>query len=148
VKTWAWQRKPYEARVLLVPLGASGARTVEQFGADGLDGVAVLDPARANDRVEAVRDADMVVLVIGDLADVDADVPGVMGSIVREQGKVLAALVIDGDGNWNTPRGRHAALEVREAADMVVVSRDLDLASAFVDVLRGGDREQTGTGVA
>jgi hypothetical protein len=42
--SWAWPRKSYEARVLVVPIDDPSRAATEALGPNGLDGVSVLYP--------------------------------------------------------------------------------------------------------
>ncbi|HCA87728.1 MAG TPA: hypothetical protein DEQ61_21025 [Streptomyces sp.] len=159
-------RRSYEAQVLLVPLGPDAARTQETFAAQGLDGVMTVlgvtaataadgsrvalgsapvgnlgwRPAAGNlDAPGLVDDADMVVLLATDLAEVPAALCHAVAGAARDRGALIATLVI-GSANWDTPRGSTAMAALRGATDMLVVVRGAGLAVSFLDVLRGGAR--------
>jgi hypothetical protein len=159
-------RRSYEAHVLLVPLGADAAGAQEAMVARGLDGMMAvrgvtpstgldskaprLDsiplgvhgwrPAAGDLTVaEVVDDTDMVVLLATDLAEVPPAFCLMAAEAARANGSLIAALVV-GSGNWDTPQGNTAMAALREAVDMLVVVRGLDLAAPFLDVLRGGRR--------
>lgn len=160
-------RRSYEAHVLLVPLSADAIRTERAMAARGLDGVmtvrgvpAPTSPDRGQhlfDTValghqgwraaaggitvhELVNNADMVVLLASDLAEVPPWLCLTVAEAARDNGSLIAALVV-GSRNWDTPRGNAAMAALREAVDMLVVVRGVDLAAPFIDVLRGGARD-------
>jgi hypothetical protein len=160
-------RRSYEAHVLLVPLGADAVRAQEAMVARGLDGVltvAGVTPLTGSDGdvprlgsaplgatgwrpaagdltvAEVVDDADMVVLLATDLAEVPPRFCLTVADAARANGSLIAALVV-GSGNWDTPQGNTAMAALREAVDMLVVVRGVDLAEPFLDVLRGGRRQ-------
>lgn len=160
-------RRSYEAHLLLLPLGADAVRAQEAMVTRGLDGVMTvcgitsstgsdsqlprLDsvplaahgwrPATSNLSVaELMADADMAVLLATDLAEVPPGFCLMAADAARANGSLIAALVV-GSRNWDTPQGNAAMAALREAVDMLVVVRGVDLAAPFLDVLRGGPRE-------
>lgn len=160
-------RRSYEAHVLLLPLGTGAAEAQSAFVTRGLEGVmtvrGVTRSTAADDSdvrlasvplaghgwrpaadglsvTDLVGDADMVVLLATDLAEVPAALCAAVSDAARAGGALIAALVM-GSQNWDTPRGSSAMAALREAADMLVVVRGAELASSFLDVLRGGARE-------
>jgi hypothetical protein len=162
-----WTRRSYEAHVLLLPLGAGAAAAQNAFVTRGLEGVmtvrGVTRSTGADDAevrlasvplvghgwrpaaedlsvADLVDDADMVVLMATDLAEVPAALCATVSDAARAGGALIAALVV-GSRNWDTPHGSSAMAALREAADMLVVVRGAELASSFLDVLRGGARE-------
>jgi hypothetical protein len=160
-------RRSYEAHVLLLPLGATAVQAQDAFVTRGLEGVmTVLGVTRSTagggaevrldsvplagrgwrpaagglDVGDLVGDADMIVLLAADLAEVPAALCEAVSAAARTSGALIAALVM-GSQNWDTPQGSSAMAALREAADMLVVVRGAALASSFLDVLRGGARE-------
>ncbi|GAA1786993.1 hypothetical protein HC028_25050 [Planosporangium flavigriseum] len=160
-------RRSYEAHVLLVPLGTDAARAQEDMVARGLDGVMTVrgvTPLTGSDGAEPrlgsaplattgwrpaadgltvarlVDDADMVVLLATDLAEVPPRFCLTVAEAAQANGSLVAALVV-GSGNWDTPQGNTAMAALREAVDMLVVVRGVALAAPFLDVLRGGRRK-------
>ncbi|MDT7725433.1 MAG: hypothetical protein QOI21_2009 [Actinomycetota bacterium] len=123
--SWAWPRKSYEARVLVVPLDEASRAALPDGLEDGL----------------TVEQADMVVLLAHDLAVVDDSAVIEVCDAARADGRLIAAVIVDAELSWHGEAARRSAVVIREAVDSVVVLRDIKLANAFVDVLRGGDRE-------
>jgi hypothetical protein len=156
-------RRSYEARVLLVPLGASAVDLAAQMARAGLDGLVtavVLDGAPDDGPLvvgcrplsergwrptadvplsEVVAEADMVVLLAADLAQVDARTCREAAQAARTAGRLMAALVV-GAEHGDTPSGNSALAVLREAVDTLVAVRSLRLAAPFLDGLRGGPR--------
>lgn len=160
-------RRSYEAHVLLLPLGAGAAEAQDAFVSRGLEGVmtvrGITRSTAADDAdvrlasvplvgqgwrpasdglgvAELVDDADMVVLLATDLAEVPAGLCAAVSGAARGSGALIAALVV-GSQNWDTSQGSSGMAALREAADMLVVVRGSGLAASFLDVLRGGARE-------
>jgi molybdopterin-guanine dinucleotide biosynthesis protein A len=123
--SWAWPRKSYEARVLVVPLDETSRAALPEGLEEGL----------------TVEQADMVVLLAHDLGVVDDSAVTEICDEARAEGRLIAAVIVKADLNWHGEAARRSAVVIREAVDSVVVLRDIKLANAFVDVLRGGDRE-------
>jgi hypothetical protein len=148
--SWAWPRSSYEARVLLVPLDeGSWAGETEPEGVRVLRPVAEtatksgLDaPVPSTAVEEAVHATDMVVLLVHELAAVEEAVVVEVCDAARAEGRLIAAVVVDAELGCRTSSAQRAAVVLREAVDTVVVLRDPSLATAFIDVLRGGDREK------
>jgi 2-phospho-L-lactate guanylyltransferase (CobY/MobA/RfbA family) len=152
-------RQSYEARVLLVPLGAHAMTLSTQMAAAGLDGIMALHPdfssrpytyqvqplasvgwapaTSARAAADVVAEADMVVLLAADLAQVSDDTCREVSRAAQDNGVLIAALVV-GSAHCDTPAGNNAMVVLRESADMLVVVRSLRLATPFIDVLRGG----------
>lgn len=154
-------RRYYEARVLLVPHGPSARAAEAEMRDLGLDGVMTvhrtpdgspdlrLRPVATHGWTrratvgavgEAVTGADIVVHLAADLTEVDAAVCGSAAEAARESGALSAGLVVRPDGT-GTPAGDTAMAALRAAADMLVLVRGPGLAAAFLDKLRGGQRE-------
>jgi hypothetical protein len=159
-------RRSYEARVLLVPLGPAAVAAELPMLDAGLGGVMTVrgiqpstaaQPASPRLAVMAlgehgwrapgadlsvellVEDADMVVLLAADLAEVSPELCAAVAGAARADGALVAGLVV-GRAGWGSPRGSTAMAALREAADMLVMVRGPQLAAAFLDVLRGGAR--------
>jgi hypothetical protein len=154
-------RRSYEARVLLVPLGPDAARLAGEMADGGLDGVVTLTPgsqdgydvrpvgghgwlSTASGRAvdDVVPEADMVVLLASDLAEVPAATCLEVSRSAQDSGVLIAALVV-GSRHWDTTEGNSAMVALRESVDMLVVVRSLRLAAPFLDVLRGGARRDS-----
>lgn len=154
-------RRSYEARVLLVPLGAQASALSAVMAGSGLDGVMTLTctthgdaaryavrplaahgwaPAGETASLTAVAEADITVLLVGDLAEVEVSTCRRVAEMAQRNGTLIAALVV-GQANTETPARNSAMATLREAVDMLVVVRSLRLATPFIDVLRGGSRE-------
>jgi hypothetical protein len=160
-------RRSYEARVLLVPLGADAVRAQVAMLERGLDGLMTVRGVTASTGADGdvprlgsvplgrhgwrpaaddlgvadlVDTADMVVLLATDLAEVPGPLCLDLAEAARAGGSLIAALVV-GSRNWDTPLGNTAMATLRQAVDMLVVLRGTELAAHFLDVLRGGPRE-------
>ncbi|GAB3004238.1 hypothetical protein LWP59_25690 [Amycolatopsis acidiphila] len=133
--SWAWPRSSYEATVLLVPLDDESTRD-----AVGLEGVRVFGP-EDGEPGPAVHTADMVVLLTCDLSVVDTELVVAVCDAARMEGRLIGAVIVDPALGWHTDAARRAAVVVRESVDTVLVLREMSTARAFIDVLRGGDRE-------
>ncbi|MEV0111004.1 hypothetical protein AB0H42_32415 [Nocardia sp. NPDC050799] len=158
-------RRSYEARVLVVPLGAGSALLTADLAAFGVDGIRVLsnpDPVRALTEPlgsgvweppapagtgEVTRSADMVVLIGTDLSDVPESTVREVCAAGREGGDLLAAVLVDPQ-NWADPAGASAMVTLRQEVDMVISVRGPRLLAGLLDVLRGGARAETGSAAA
>lgn len=153
-------RRSYEARVLVVPLGAGSARLAGELAALGVDGIRILS---SPDPVEAVtkplgdgaweppegagtgavtRSADMVVLIGTDLSDIPESVVREVCAAGRDGGDLLAAVLVDPQ-NWTDPAGASAMVTLRQEVDMVISVRGPQLLAGLLDVLRGGARSDS-----
>lgn len=150
-------RRSYEARVLVVPLGAGSARIADSLVGLGVDGVRVLsrpDPVAAATTPlgeiaweppspagtgEIAEAADMVVLVGTDLVDVTEVTVREVCEAARRGGDLIAAVLVDPE-NWDDPDGAAAMVTLRQEVDMLVSVRGPKLLAALLDVLRGGAR--------
>jgi hypothetical protein len=83
----------------------------------------------------------MVILLVHNLADIDDGAVIDVCDAARAEGRLIAAVIVDAELSWHGASAQRSAVIVREAVDSVVVLRDITLANAFIDVLRGGDRD-------
>jgi hypothetical protein len=162
----SWTRRSYEAAVLLVPLDPTARTWLTGRGADELAGIDVADVALATSAASsrsavaddgavavsgplehAVHAADVVVLLAHDLAGADGDVVVRIGDTARATGTLLGAVVVSPGARWSGPAAERSAATLREAADSVVVLTDPRLVLSFLQVLRGGDRDDVSTGM-
>ncbi|TQL66961.1 hypothetical protein FB381_0832 [Nocardioides albertanoniae] len=152
-------RRSYEARVLMVPLGAGNAALADQLVGLGVDGVRVLTGADLVDATtkplgesaweppspastgQVTEAADMVVLVATDLADAPVDTVREVCEAARAGGDLIAAVLV-APQNWDTPAGAAAMVTLRQEVDMLVTVRGPKLLAALLDVLRGGPRAE------
>lgn len=152
-------RRSYEARVLVVPLGAGGAKVTDELVTMGVEGVQVLtgpDPVAALTKpigegawqppspastAQVTESADMVVLVGHDLSDVPEGVVREVCTAAREGGDLIAAVLVAPE-NWRQPAGATAMVTLRQEVDMLVEVRGPKLLAALLDVLRGGARAE------
>jgi hypothetical protein len=152
-------RRSYEARVLVVPLGAGSAQVAASLTGLGVAGVRVLsksDPAVAMTTsigefaweppspagtAEVAESADMVVLVGTDLVDVAEPTVREVCEAARRGGGLIAAVLVDPE-NWDDPVGASAMATLRQEVDMLVSVRGPKLLAALLDVLRGGARAE------
>jgi hypothetical protein len=147
----SWSRRSYEAGVLLVPLDPQARAALNGQPAAALDGITVTPPeltGSPDGRLEqAARRADIVVLLVFDLAAVDPAVVVRLDSAAHRAGASVGAVVVSPDRRWSDPAAQRGAVTLREAADTVLVLGDLGLAMAFVQVLRGGSAPDTAAAV-
>ncbi|UTM45737.1 hypothetical protein [Glutamicibacter mysorens] len=152
-------RAYYKARVLLVPLGASGQELVESMAQEGLREVSVAMPAgqkegalvhdieREDHATVTLSDltgaTDMMVFIGSKLDDVADSFVQSMSAAGREQGTLIAGLFVD-IGGWNTEPGSTSMKVIRHEMDMMITVRKADLALAFIEVIKGGS-EKGGT---
>ena len=152
-------RRSYEARVLVVPLGAGSAALAGELSAMGVDGVRILtapdpvaalttplgeaawEPPAPASTGQVTQSADMVVLVGTDLADVPVDTVQEVCNAAREGGDLIAAVLV-APQNWQDPAGAAAMITLRQEVDMLVSVRGPKLLAALLDVLRGGPRTE------
>jgi hypothetical protein len=154
--TSAPKRLSYEARILVVPLGASGDALVQSMAADNLTNIRIAyDAAHSAASVrdihadpgteitETVADlaasADMMILLGSDLLQVPGRFVAAMAGAARANGVLLAGVMVD-QQNWESDRGADAMAVLRRELDMLVSVREVGLAAAFIDVLKGGRR--------
>lgn len=165
----SWSRRSYEAGVLLIPLDDDARAWAVSRAADGLAGIAIADdlllpaqqcfepeplPAAGEGRAvsspveEAVHEADVIVLLAHELTAVDRVAVTEVGDAARAAGKLLGAVIVSPGARWEDPAAHLAVTAVRESADNVVILKDDAFVTAFLQVLRGGAREDVPTGVA
>lgn len=158
----SWDRRSYEATVLLVPLDPTARGWLLRQDPAALEGITVADadllpshdrlrpepvPARGEGTAvsspldHAVHDADVVVLLAHELTAVDGRSVVAVGDAARATGTLLGAVVVSPDARWAEPAAHHAATTIREAADNVVILKDSRFALPFLQVLRGGARD-------
>ena len=152
-------RLSYQARILVVPLGASGNALVQSMAGNGLTNVRIVTDAGQS--AVCVRDiqavigaeitetaadlaasADMMILLGSELLEVPADFVATAAGAARANGVLLAGVLVD-QQNWESAQGAESVAVLRRELDMLVSVRDVSLATAFIDVLKGG-RRQTG----
>ncbi|MGO4856867.1 hypothetical protein [Arthrobacter sp. 2MCAF14] len=150
-------RLSYQARILVVPLGASGNALVQSMAAGGLTNMRIV--ADAGQSAASVRDiraavgseitetvadlaasADMMVLLGSDLTQVPSAFVATLAKAARANGLLLAGVLVD-QQNWESARGAYALTVLRRELDMLVFVREVGLATAFIDVLKGGRRK-------
>jgi len=152
-------RRSYEARVLVVPLGAGGAKITDDLVVMGVEGVQVLtgpDPVAALTKPigegawqppapastsQVTESADMVVLVGSDLAEVPEETVREVCTAARAGGDLIAAVLV-APQHWEAPAGASAMVTLRQEVDMLVEVRGPQLLAALLDVLRGGARAE------
>jgi hypothetical protein len=151
-------RRSYEARVLVVPLDERGVWLLRDMSSAGLEGVMtmaveprggyVASPLATESwtttgqtsSLAVVGEADMVVLLVGDLAMVDVELCRRVAHESHRSGTLIAALVV-GTPEAQDPAVNQSMAVLRKSVDMLVAVRSLRLATPFIDVLRGGARE-------
>jgi hypothetical protein len=146
----SWTRRSYEAAVLLVPLDHRARAALNGQPVTALDGITVtpheLTGSQDGRLEQAARRSDIVVLLACDLAAVDPAVVMRLDIAAHRTGASLGAMIITPDRRWSDPAAQRGAVTLREAADTVVVLGDLGLATAFLQVLRGGSRPEAVAG--
>lgn len=153
-------RKSYEARVLVVPLGAGALDLVDQLGDIGVEGIQVLtsahpelastkrigsrgwEPPSPATTAQVTQSADMVVLVGSDLNEVSDFTVRHVCEAAREGGCLIAAVLVRPQ-HWEGPLGSAAMVTLRQEVDMLISVRGPGLVAALLDVLRGGPRSVT-----
>ena len=156
--TYLTSRAYYKARILLVPLGPSGAALVSSMSDAGLREVLVAAPASHPDAVllreidspathpstETVSDlaatTDMMVFLGSRLEETPDDFVEVMATAGRNQGTLLAGVLV-GVGGWDSEPGSTSMMVLRRELDMLVTVRKADLARDFIEVLKGGTKD-------
>ena len=155
--TSAPKRLSYEARILVVPLGASGHSLVEAMAAGSLTNIRVvtdagqsaasvrdIHDAAGTEITETVADlaasADMMILLGSDLPQVPVGFVATVARAARANGVLLAGVLVD-QQNWEAAEGADAMAVLRRELDMLVSVREVGLAAAFIDVLKGGHRK-------
>lgn len=148
------RRLSYQARILLVPLGESGADLVLQMAQAGLTDVQIVtDNTLGQVGVGDIRVAgiavteldtlvassDMVILLGSVLSEVPTEFVSTMAEAARDSGNLLAGVLVD-QQDWESPQGAEAMAVLRMEVDMLVSITQVSLATAFVDVLKGGYR--------
>jgi hypothetical protein len=147
--TISWSRRSYEAAVLLVPLDPDARAALQAQEPGALHGITVAGTgdgrASSSELERAVYAADVVVLLVRDLAAVDPSLVVHIGDLARSNGTLLSAVIVSPDLIWHDAASHRSAAALREAVDTVVILSDLTLAIAFFQTLRGGtcddDRE-------
>lgn len=150
-------RRSYEAKVLVVPLGSSADGLTRGLVGYGLDGMQMLTrPAATGAGTEVLgatawpvppgagtaglaSEADMVVFVGGDLAEVPVDLVHEVCTAAQGAGRTTAAVLVNAS-RWEQAEGSTAMRRLRQDVDMVVSVQDARFAAALLDVLRGGAR--------
>ncbi|RVW01969.1 hypothetical protein [Rhodococcus xishaensis] len=150
------RRVSYEARILLVPLGSSGLSTVEQMASAGLTGVRVVTEQGASsvavraidatdESTESLDDlvaaSDMVILIGSRLPEVPVRFASAMADSARRSGNLLAGVLVD-QQDWESSLGAEALAVLRMELDMLVSISQVSMATAFIDVLKGGYRTE------
>jgi hypothetical protein len=150
-------RRSYEAKVLVVPLGSAADSLTRGLVGFGLDGMQMLTrPAATGAGTEVLgttawpvpsdagttglaSEADMVVFIGGDLAEVPVDLVHEVCTAAQEAGRTTAAVLVNAS-HWEQAEGSTAMKGLRQDVDMVVSVQDARFAAALLDVLRGGAR--------
>ncbi len=90
---------------------------------------------------DLVVDSDMIILVGSDLPEVPLAFVSVIADAARKSGNLLAGVLVDQKG-WESPQGAKALALLRTELDMLVSVNQVAPATGFVDVLKGGRREE------
>ncbi|MEV8085797.1 hypothetical protein [Pseudarthrobacter oxydans] len=156
--TYLTSRAYYKARVLLIPMGPSGDALVESMSEAGLREVLVAAPTSHSDGVvirdigqhetqeatETVSDlaasTDMMVFLGSRLEEIPDSFVEVMATAGRNQGTLLAGVLVGG-GGWESEPGSTSMKVLRRELDMLVTVRKSDLARDFIEVIKGGTKE-------
>lgn len=134
----SWTRRSYEATVLLIPLDRDARAWLGTRTGGDLDGIRIAGERPPD---HAVHAADVVVLLVHDLAAADRDAVVQIGDAARLSGTLLGAVVVSPGARWEDPGAHRSAAAIREAADNVVILKDDRFVPAFLQVLRGGPRD-------
>lgn len=139
-----WARRSYEADVLLVPLDPTARTSITALRGE-LPGITLAEDGSFTDTLrECVARADVVTLLVQDLAALDHDTVTRLGEAARATGTLLGAVVVTPDLAWSGAEEDAAAAVVRENADTVVIVRDMPPVLHLLQVLRGGSRDAAG----
>lgn len=139
--THSWTRRSYEADVLLVPLDPTARATVTALRGE-LPGITIPDDRLPADTLrQRATGADVITLLVRDLAAVDHDSVAALGAAARAGGTLLGAVVVTPGLAWNGAAEDASAAVVREHADTVVVVPDMPPVLHLLQVLRGGTRD-------
>ncbi|MGW2340518.1 hypothetical protein [Streptomyces sp. NPDC001661] len=143
MSTFPWTRRSYEADVLLVPLDPTARASLTALR-DELPGITVAEDRPPTDVLPRdVERADVITLLVRDLAAVDHATVVRLGEAARAAGTLLGAVVVTPDLGWSGDQENAAAAVVREHADTVVVVPDMPPVLHLLQVLRGGSRDTT-----
>lgn len=158
--SYLMSRAYYKARILLAPLGPSGAALVAAMSNAGLRQVLVATPATHPDGVlvreigtseteastetisDLVATTDMMVFLGSRLEEIPDSFVEATATAGRNQGTLLAGVLV-GAGGWDSESGSTSMVVLRHELDMLVTVRKLDLARDFIEVLKGGTKEAT-----
>ncbi|MFI8992962.1 hypothetical protein [Streptomyces sp. NPDC053542] len=140
MSTHSWTRRSYEADVLLVPLDPTARAAVTALP-DELPGITVPGASPLVDSRQHVEHADVITLLIHDLAAIDHDAVVRLGEAARATGTLLGAVVVTPDLGWSGADEDAAAAVVRDHADTVVIVPDMPPVLHLLQVLRGGTRD-------
>ena len=153
-------RAYYKARILLVPMGPSGAALTTSMSDAGLRQVRIATPAGDPEGILTweigTTEADVSTETIGDLvASTDMmvflgsgleEIPHVfveaMAIAGRGQGTLLAGVLV-GVSGWESESGAASIVVLRRELDMLVTVKKVDLARDFIEALKGGTQEAT-----
>lgn len=156
--SYLMSRAYYKARILLVPLGISGKDLVDSMYDCGLREVMVATPADYADGVlvreidakhadvstetisERIANTDMMVFIGSKLDEVPDEFVESLTSAGRSQGTLIAGVLVKVDG-WASESGSESMKALRREVDMLVTVAKLDLAQAFIEVIKGGAAE-------
>lgn len=153
-------RAYYKARILLVPMGASGAALAVSMSEAGLRQVRLAAPAGAPDDIvtwdigtteavistEKIGDlmaaTDMMVFLGSRLEEIPNVFVEALAIAGRAEGTLLAGVLV-GVGGWESESGATSVVVLRRELDMLVTVKKIDLARDFIEVLKGGAQEAT-----
>ncbi|MEB8338320.1 hypothetical protein [Streptomyces endophyticus] len=141
MSTHSWTRRSYEADVLLVPLDPTARASLSALR-DELPGITVAEERPPADVLpQDVERADVITLLVRDLAAVDHATVARFGEAAHATGTLLGAVVVTPGLAWSGGKENAAAAMVREHADTVVVVPDMPPVLHLLQVLRGGSRD-------
>lgn len=119
-------------------LGNGTARTVPV--ADGNPtGLRLIEGNREELR-EALKDADMIVLIAGEGDEPELEAAPLVGQIARESGALIAGVIanpVELEGPHDSARIERGVQSLREAVDMLIMVPDSGLLPGFFAALRG-----------
>ncbi len=138
-------RRHYVANIKAVCLGNSAIATLNRMTGPELEGVEpiLVDAARPQERRveigEALKGADMVVLIAGEGGEAEVEAAPVIGEIAKNTGALVAGVITCPLAPEDySARVEEGVQSLREAVDMLIMVPDDTLLPGFFAALRGG----------
>ena len=151
------RRTYYEARILVVALGRSAEQLLEEMIEFGLTRISIATQTDAGvacmrevgteaiatrevSARQAAAAADMVVLLGSTMKQVHLAFSAEIVEEARARGLLLAGVLVGTDSSAPLAQSHMILGGLREQLDNLVLVEDVELAAAFIDALRGGER--------